>query len=221
MMPVDAFLDRLVAGQVSALDQAMLASCPVAVVPGTSPFVPLDAPGRRLLLAKDGVYLEGRSHVLSCRIRLTQCALPFGTLTQDVALVGQPMPRAIFERLAGMALAAHPNEMAAVVVRDPDGTDRTHVPEQRGTVGAVNYDDSEVDETRLVFDAHSHGPFDSVFSTTDDFSDRSRIGPHISLLFGNCQSPSSLRVAARICLGGHLSAIGVEALGALFDKGLA
>lgn len=217
MPTIDSFLSELVAGQVSALDQALLTSCPVAVVPAKNSFIALNAPGRRLLLAKDGIYLEGRSHVLSCRFRIAECALPFGSITPDVSLLGEPLARSVFDQLAEMAIAAHPKEMAALVVRDADGSDRVHVPTQRGVVGQVSYDDAQVDEMRLVFDVHSHGPFANTFSSTDDLSDRSRIGPHISLLFGFCESRLSLRFDARICMGAHLPSVSVSALGALFD----
>ena len=218
-MRVESVLSSLVAGSASVLDSAMLAACPVAIVPGQpGDFVALISPGRRVLLAHDGVYLEARSQVLSCRVRLAECDLPFGPLTQDVTLIdGRPIARSVFDQLTHMALHAHPNEMAALITRDESGADRLIVPNQTGTLGAVTYSDADVDESRLVSDAHSHGPFAAQFSGTDDQSDRSRIGPHVSLLFGNCHSREAVRIAARICVGSYLITLDQLALTSLFE----
>jgi PRTRC genetic system protein A len=219
MMIVESVLSQLVAGSATMLDSAMLTACPVAVVPGQpDDFVALASPGRRVLLAQDGVYLEARSGVLSCRVRLAACDLPFGATTQSVALVGgRPIERRVFDQLADMALRAHPNEMAAIITRDESGQDHIIVPRQTGSVGAVTYCDAEVDELQLVIDAHSHGPFKAAFSSTDDASDRSRIGPHVSLLFGTCESTASLRVSARLCVGSHLIDLDHAVLSSLFE----
>lgn len=219
----DSTMAALVAGTATALDSALLSASPVAVVPGHSPFVPLDSPGRRILLARDGVYLEARSAVLWCRFRLASCALPFGPLTAlngsttALALIGGPLGRSVFDRLATLAEMAHPNEMAALVVREDDGSDRIHVPAQTGRLGAVSYNDADTTESRLLLDVHSHGPFPASFSATDNASDRSRIGPHISLLFGHCESGATLRFAARLCVGSHLIALDHRMLAALIE----
>lgn len=222
MTVFNSVLTQLIAGEACAVDAAMLAASPVAVVPGHSPFVPLDAPGRRVLLARDGVYLEARSDVLWCCLRLAECALPFGALMAEnpspihIKLVGAPLDRAVFDRLVSMAEVAHPKEMAALVVRDQDGHDHVHVPAQCGALGAVTYDDALIRESRLLIDAHSHGPYGHHFSSVDDASDRSRIGPHISVVFGHCESNTSLRFAARLCVGSYLIPLDQRTLGAIF-----
>ncbi|MBN8801458.1 MAG: hypothetical protein J0H05_07295 [Stenotrophomonas acidaminiphila] len=38
----------------------------------------------------------------------------------------------------------------------------------------------------------------------DDESDRSRCGPHVSMVFGHCIDRPSTKVAVRVCVGHYL-----------------
>jgi len=73
--------------------------------------------------------------------------------------------------------------------------------------GHVSYSDEAVDPNTLVLDMHSHGHFGAAFSRTDDESDCSRPGPHLSLVFGKCESRSTLRGALRLCIAPYLLAL--------------
>lgn len=201
------------------LDCATAVAMPLAAVPLDSEFQPLDAPGRRILCAQDGLYVEARSHVLYVRQRISKCVLPYGPLQPEVRLLHGRLPRDFYESLVSRSIRAFPKEMAALIALDDGQGGSGYVlwePNGSGTVGAVTYDDSTHDESMLVVDAHSHGPYEARFSVTDDASDQSRIGPHISLVFGQCESRSTAHVAARVCVGRYLIPLSHHAVQELF-----
>lgn len=187
-----------------AAELAMAMSLPIALAPISSPFLPLSDFGRRLVLAVDGVYMEGNSPALYARVRIAEGSLPYGTLPSEGAIKvhAGPVPRAFFEKAMDRAHEAHPKEMALLAVRRGD-THELVEPRQVGDVAAVRYDDTAIDETTLVLDMHSHGPYKAEFSITDDASDRSRVGPHIAIVYGRCETRQSMTMTARVCVGGH------------------
>lgn len=190
---------------------------PLSAVPVDGAFAPLSEPGRRVLAAADGIYVEARSLALYVRQRVAEIALPYGAILPALALLHGPIPRVVFRGLKELALSAHPNEMAALVLADPSchGAYRVTTPDGSASTGSVRYDDTGYDENLLVIDAHSHGFHRAIFSATDDRSDRSRLGPHISVVFGACQDETSYETAVRVCIGPYLIPITLGALGAL------
>jgi PRTRC system protein A len=192
--------------QTGPLDAAIAQMLPINAVPLEGTFSPLAGAGRRLLVARDGIYVEAANDALYVRLRLVALHTPYGELTEGVALRGAPMPRAFARTLMERSLASHPCEMAALIVADagePAGY-RLIEPEGQGHVGQVTYADHGYDDAKLVIDAHSHGPFPSIFSHTDNASDRSRGGPHLSVVFGHCGERASTTVAIRACVGNYL-----------------
>lgn len=187
------------------LDMAAWAGMPVACVPIGADFVPLVI-GQRLLVAKDGLYLEAASPVLYVRLRLSAVPTLWGETHPTIDLVHGKLPQSIISDLCELSLRAHPSEMAALVIADAGvpGAYRMHQPHGLGRVGAITYDDTAYPDGSLVVDAHSHGPYPAKFSSTDDDSDRSRLEPHISMVFGTCARAASLTVAARVCVGSYL-----------------
>lgn len=198
------------------LDLAAWAGMPLACVPLGAPFQPLTA-GQRLLVARDGLYLEAASPALYVRLRLASAPTVWGSIEPAITLVNGRIPRSLMMDLCTLSLEAHPKEMAALVLADADapGGYRLHRPDGVGHVGAVTYDDTAYAEGSLVVDAHSHGPYPSVFSATDDVSDRSRLEPHLSLVFGACGDRETLSVAARVCVGDYLIRLTDDQMGAL------
>ena len=79
-------------------------------------FSPLAGAGRRLLVARDGIYIEAANDALYVRLRLVALHTPYGELTEAVALRGARMPRAFARTLKERSLASHPCEMAALIV---------------------------------------------------------------------------------------------------------
>lgn len=199
------------------LDRALLLGLPVVGMPLQGPFVPLTE-GRRLLLANDGLYIEAASAALYVRLRVGAAFSPYGQTTEALDFRNGPIPRSIASVLARAARDAHPHEMAALIVADANagGGYRVLHPDASSSRGSVTYDDSGYEDALLVIDAHSHGAHDAFFSPTDDASDLSRMGPHISLVFGRCGPTDQLKLVARVCIGHYLVPIPVDSVEGLF-----
>jgi len=204
--------------QPGPLDMATQAALPLLAVPLDSPFEELAAPGRRILVAQDGLYLEARSPSMYVRVRLSEHQLPYGRIGDRINLASGPIPRAIARQLKDLALTAHPKEMAALVLSCSASTGEywVHQPCSTATGGSVSYLDRGYDESMLVLDVHSHGHYGACFSATDDLSDQSRIGPHISLVFGHCATREGCEISARVCIGSHLIPLSTSTLECLF-----
>ncbi|EQD30305.1 protein containing Domain of unknown function DUF2016, partial [mine drainage metagenome] len=99
-------------------DLATQIALPIAVAPIDSPFMALDQPGQRLLVARDGIYLEVLSPSLYARTRIGTLQSPYGELNECLTLPHGPIPASILMQLADLALSAHPHEMAALVLAD-------------------------------------------------------------------------------------------------------
>jgi len=198
------------------MDMATQAAMPLLAMPLDGMFEPLARHGRRILAAQDGMYLEAFSDALYVRLRLSQHSLPYGNVSPEIVLANGPIPRELARQLKALSLEAHPNEMAALVLADAAGGYSILKPEGSATHGSVSYADTGYDESKLVIDAHSHGHFGPAFSPTDDDSDRSRIGPHISLVFGHCASREGCEIAVRVCVGRYLIPISNAVLEGLF-----
>ncbi|MEY2117291.1 PRTRC system protein A [Rhodanobacter sp. FW106-PBR-R2A-1-13] len=186
-----------------ALDLAILAALPLVAVPVEGAFEPLTQ-GRRLLLARDGLYIEAANAGLYVRRRIVGCSAPWGQVSEAVILRQGAIPASVASELGRAARGAYPNEMAALVLATPDGGYAVHHPYADATGGSVSYADTGYDEDALVIDAHSHGEHPAYFSRMDDDSDRSRIGPHLSVVFGRCAPGGSIEVNARVCVGDYL-----------------
>lgn len=160
-------------------DAILHAACPLVMAPTFGAFVPLQATGKRLVGAADGLYLEARSPALHWLLRLNAVPMPYGRLTPFLRLANGPVPMALLYRLADLAREASPNEIAFGIQTDGPGYSLV-VPEiDTASPVHVTYQDA-FDADRLVLDIHSHGEGAAFFSETDDASDLSRAGPYLA-----------------------------------------
>lgn len=196
------------------LDRAIAAVLPVAVAPKGGELEPVRF-GQRLLIASDGIYIEAAHPALYVRQRVSAGTFPYGSTDECVTLPAGPIPRDLYDQLVAAALGAHPHEMAALVVLSADGY-VLHRPKAVATAGSVRYDDHGYGDCPLVIDAHSHGHHAGYFSRTDDESDRSRPGPHLSLVFGRCAARATVEVCLRACVAGYLISLTPSTLRSLF-----
>lgn len=188
----------------AALDVVALATLPTAPVFHATENPPL-APGeRRLLVARDGAYLEARSDALHVCLRIAAFRTPYAAQDEFVRCVHGPIPRHVWAGLCEAALAASPTEMARLVVATEGGYTLVEPPVSSAGSGHVTFDESLIEEGSLVIDAHSHGNGRAFFSGQDDQSDLTRTGPHISVVFGRCGAADRLELAARVCVPPYL-----------------
>lgn len=207
----------LAAATTTPHDDTLWALLPVACVPRGGVFEPIQR-GQRLLITAHGTFIEACTPALYLRLPVGVFLTPWGEVEPVLLPRHGPIPKALARALQSMALAAHPKEMAALVVADDHvaGGYRLVVPKASGGVGHVSYRDDGWEDGSLVIDAHSHGPFGAYFSATDDASDRSRLDPHISIVFGQCESPATVVRVARVCIGAMFIDIPSELLEGLF-----
>lgn len=212
-------MSLVASSEISPMDSAVLALLPHVSAPVDAPFAPITY-GRRLLLASNGLYIEAASNALYLRLSLCRFApgfeLPYGAISEAVSLPHGPLPRDYWDALVAASLSAHPNEMARLIVVQHDRYTFLAPEEHSAGQGHVQFDDHGYSEGSLLIDAHSHGVYGEEFSATDDVSDRSRFGPHLSIVFGRCASEQTLRVSARACIGQFLIDLPLVTLRGLF-----
>lgn len=196
-------MTTIATNQPGPLDVAVLAAMPLAAVPLDGRFVALGT-GRRLLAARDGFYIEAANASLYVRWRIAACVTPWGPITDAIRLRHGPIPLSFAQQLGKAAREAHPREMAALVLAESDGAYSLRFPPSQATGASVSYSDADYAEDALVIDAHSHGQFPAIFSRMDDDSDRSRFGPHLSVVFGRCNPGGQIEYAVRLCVGDYL-----------------
>lgn len=201
----------------SIRDLATAESMPICAVAADGPFCELAQFGRRLLVSGQGVLIEARSPGIHIVLPLVEGEVPaYGQVEPFIKLPSGPLPSAMWDRFIASAVAAHPKEMAALIVAGPEGYEYRE-PDSSARTGSVTYDDTGYTDGTLVLDVHSHGPFHARFSSTDDASDRSRGGPHISIVFGECGRAKEMTFAARACIGNCLIPLSAEAVRGLFQ----
>ncbi|WP_440986301.1 PRTRC system protein A (plasmid) [Xanthomonas sontii] len=183
----------------------MVDACPVICVAPRTAHVILREPGRRWIVAADGLYLEARSLAVHVMHRVAAIASAYGEAKSFQRTINGRVPQALFDRCVDLAVAAGESETAALIHWDPATGDYELSTPDIISVGAahVTYRDESKDDL-LVCDFHSHGHLPGFFSSTDDESDLSRIGPYFALVAGKCQSRETLEVCTRMCLSPYL-----------------
>lgn len=187
-----------------ARDIALQATLPTIMVPAFSDFKKLDEPGSRLLMARNGVWLEVCRAWLYMRTQITNLPItvPYGTISPALHFPFMKIPRALISQFIEEARARLPNECAAWVIWDATlDIWRLHMlAEISADIDHVNtilpvLGNSE----HLVLDIHSHGSSPAFFSSTDDHDDRCEC--KISGVVGNIDT-NAPTAKFRICTNG-------------------
>ena len=198
-----------------ALDRVAQVGWPVALASHAEPLAPIAVGQRRLIVAGNGLWVEARSRALHVRLPLAEAHTPYADLTPVLAAANGPLSPRLWDQLVEAALLAHPTEMARLLLADADGY-RLIAPDQRSAgPGHVTYDESGLDPDAVLLDVHSHGRSPAYFSTTDDVSDLSRMGPSLSIVFGRCAQRESMEAAMRVVCPPYLINVPVESLWSL------
>lgn len=204
-------------------DDLLLQTLPVVPVPPSGQ-VPASSRGIRLLLASNGLFLEGDNGALCVRLPVGQWTVsplptPFGAFPEDRAYewrVPAPDLRRWRDSFITQARRAWPLETAALVYY-------SHLTGMWRYDGGVTLDASSShsryrarphrDEV-VVFDLHSHGSLPAFFSSADDQDDQADSGAvKISLVFGRVHS-DVVETAGRFVVGGACGATWRESFSA-------
>lgn len=188
--------------KLSPADAVLLGQTPALMMPRFSPLPDLMPGCRRYIVARNGLYVQACSRLLSVTLCIEKfhTDMPYGDLDESVSLSCGVIPSAVYEDLRGQAIAAFPEEWAAYVLFD--GAFHIAEPEVISCSGGhISYRMDGIDEDQIVLDIHSHGRHDAFFSHADDRTDMH--GVYIASVFGNCSDTSSITCKSRIVIDGY------------------
>lgn len=100
-------------------DTAIGVSCPVVAVPRFGALEP-HASGQRMLLARNGLFVQMKTPWLDCTTRVAEVGmhLPYGVAAEAITFAFGVIPLGLLERFIAAARAALPNEAAGALVYD-------------------------------------------------------------------------------------------------------
>ncbi len=188
--------------KLSPADAVLLGQTPALMMPRFSPLPDLMPGCRRYIVARDGLYVQACSRLLSVTLCAEKfhTALPYGNLDESVSLSCGILPSAIYEELRDRAIAAFPDEWAAYVVYD--GAFRIVEPKVISRSGGhVSYRMNGINEDQIILDIHSHGRHDAFFSHADDRTDMH--GVYLASVFGKCGNAENITCKSRIVIDGY------------------
>lgn len=185
------------------MDATLFAATPLLPVPRFGTLPTLAEGHKRLLGSAQGLYVEARSAAWDVCARIATVALPYGEMMPRLRCPAGAIPLALVNAFVAQAQANPAREIAAAIVLSDTGFALVWPTIESSSGAHVRYIDTDIDEDRLVIDLHSHGHHDAIFSGTDDASDRSRRGPHLSMVVGRCHTAHPT-MSARMCLSPYL-----------------
>lgn len=189
----------------NAIDGALQSTTPTVMVPRYAELEELSTPGRRILMAGNGVWLEVFREWLYLRTQIAlplPVAVPYGNVSAEVRMKFGKLPKAMVAQFIEEARARMPNECAGWIIWDEStGAWRLHMLQE------ISVDRDHVkmilpilgESEHLVIDIHSHGETPAFFSPTDNKDDLG--GSHISGVVG-CLDQASVTAKFRICADG-------------------
>lgn len=192
------------------LDDALLATMPVVPMPRYGVLTPLARAGQRLLIGRNGMFMEVRRAwvhaIVPCGALDAPIALPYGDVAPKLELPYGPVPKALVDAFIEVAREHLPNEVAGGVVLD----ERAQQFELRiygsevASEARVDYRARPLGEHEvLMVDLHSHGRLPAVFSAQDDRDDAGCT--KIAVVVGGVGiAGDSVEFSARLCLNGVL-----------------
>lgn len=188
-------------------DTLLLKQFPTVMVPQFENLPNLETGSPRLLMAKDGLWIQSKTPWgrFSRRLYKTPRTLPYGAAKERTELNCGDMPQNMVERFLESANTdAEKNiETAAWVVWDEEkGWEYLELDLLQQTTISVQFTWPRLSpQQHLVLDMHSHGKGNAYFSETDNRSDQGQT--HFSLVFGHCgKTDQNHEHAFRLCLAG-------------------
>jgi len=186
-------------------DIALQQACPCVSMPMFGP-LPTLACGQRMVLGRNGVFLQMRTPWLDCSTRVAQLAerlpLPYGLVHERIGFDFGAIPIRLLERFIERAREALPDEVAGALIYDQRLRSlslRVHAGLDVGR-GHVHY---RIDDLRegevLAVDLHSHGLHGAFWSAKDDRDDN---GVRVCGVFGNLDRARPT-ARFRLVLNGH------------------
>lgn len=185
-------------------DIVMLGQTPTLMQPLFGELPPPPTNEHRFIVGRNGVYIEVRTEVMECRLKVADNHIPFpyGEVTDGFRLIHGEIPVSLYDEVRQKAKNACPNEWAGLIVwsakRQSYELFEPHVIEC--SPSSISYSRALPDDLELVVDIHSHGAAGSAyFSKTDDISED---GIYIAEVIGHCAGEPTW--ASRFVINGLL-----------------
>jgi PRTRC genetic system protein A len=171
---------------IDARDAALQAACPTLAVPKFGA-LPDMAPGQRVLMASNGLFLQVKTSWLDCICRIggVDAALPYGEVKPRMRCAFGKVPNKLLQEFSTWAMHSLPDEVAgALVYSSSTGALRlVRFEALTQSPSAVEYRIPDLPRDEVIaVDLHSHGMGAAYFSATDDADD---LGIKIAGVFGN------------------------------------
>lgn len=186
-------------------DAALQATCPSVAVPRFGR-LPQAGQGQRVLIARNGVFVEVRRPWLHSVLKLADLPdtppLPYGDMREGIEFSFGVIPIAMLDEFVAHGRANLPNEVAgALIFGSASSTLRLQMHEAIDSgPGGVRYRMPELapDES-LAVDLHTHGTLPAFWSGTDDADDQ---GVKVCGVFGSLhlrRPTAAFRLAVNGC----------------------
>lgn len=170
-----------------ARDVALQAACPVVIAPRFGA-LPDMAPGQRLVVAANGLFVQVKLDWLDCIRCLTPqgigLPLPYGTVEEMLRFSFGVLPMQLIERFIEAGRQWLPNEAAGALIysRSSRGLRLALCEPLRCSPGRIDYRVPPMDaDESLAVDLHTHGRAAAFWSADDDRDD---CGIKIAGVFG-------------------------------------
>lgn len=185
-------------------DEALQRSCPTISAPRYSALESVQSNGERIVLAKNGVFLEVRrswAHFIR-KVGDLNVVVPFGEISEQTTLTMPSIPRALIAEFISWAQEDAGIEIGANIVWS-EGTGQFRLVRSESIdagPGHLKYRIPPLDiQDHIIVDCHSHSSFSAFFSAEDNRDDAHAV--KFAFVVGNCNSnkPST---AMRLCVKG-------------------
>ena len=186
-------------------DLALQLSCPVTSMPMFSPLPSLEHNGERLIIGRNGTFLEVRrpwARIVAQVGPAVSTTVPFGAVEEVVEYTAGKLPRQLLGEFAEWAREESNVEIGAVITWNESTGEYLlrRSKSNHATSGSLDYELPQLAEgEHIVVDCHSHSRHGAFFSEVDDRDDRHAV--KFAFVVGNCDTPNPT-TSARLCVRG-------------------
>lgn len=186
-------------------DLALQLSCPVTSMPMFSPLIPLEHNGERVIIARNGTFLEVRRpwvRIVTQVGSALSTTVPFGSVDEVVEYTAGKLPRALLGKFVTWAQEQSNVEIGAVITWNETTGEYLlrRSKSNHATSGSLEYELPGLAEgEHIVVDCHSHSRYRAFFSEVDDSDDCHAV--KFAFVVGNCEKTNPT-TKARLCVRG-------------------
>jgi PRTRC genetic system protein A len=186
-------------------DLALQLSCPVISMPMFSPLPPLQQSGERIIIGRNGTFLEVRrpwARIVTQVGPVLASTVPFGSVDEVVEYTAGKLPRWLLGKFAEWAKEQSSVEIGAVITWNESTCEYLlrRSKSNHATSGSLEYELPQLAEgEHIVVDCHSHSHHPAYFSEDDNRDDRHAV--KFAFVVGNCDTDNPT-TAARLCVRG-------------------